>query len=353
MTDLFCPGDRAENAVYECYKIPTLLRIPNASLLLGFVEARRFSCSDAGWIDLMVKASHDNGQSWSEPQLVVSDSAVRSSSKEWHTIGDALPVYDEHTRRIQLVFTRDNEDAFVTQSDNLGASWSRPTNISSVAIPKRGAFCGTGHAAGLQLRGSGRLLVPMYCQGNAVTQKGGGAFALLSDDHGATWWRGSALPGADGNEWVAAPVGRPGSGQLIGSLRSTTSRLQAFSSDGGQSWSAPEHTPSLPEPISGCEGAMIRHPNGRLYYSHPEGHLLRQLMSIKVSDDDGKTWAHHTQIWGPQSGCPAPCVPAASYSSLAVLGESKSSRIGILFMRNNVTMLIFEGRGVTFATFAP
>ena len=43
----------------------------------------------------------------------------------------------------------------------------------------------------------------------------------------------------------------------------------------------------------------------------------------------------------------------ASYSSMTVLGESTDSEIGLLYMRNNVTMLIFEGRGVTFTTFKP
>jgi hypothetical protein len=32
----------------------------------------------------------------------------------------ALPVYDAHTGRIHLVFTRDNTDAFITHSDDAG-----------------------------------------------------------------------------------------------------------------------------------------------------------------------------------------------------------------------------------------
>ena len=38
---------------------------------------------------------------------------------------------------------------------------------------------------------------------------------------------------------------------------------------------------------------------------------------------------------------------------MAVLGEGPESELAILYMRNNVTMVIFEGRGVTFTKFAP
>ena len=51
-----------------------------------------FSCSDAGWIDILQRASSDGGRTWSSPRLVVSDPRLRSNSSEWHTIGDALPV---------------------------------------------------------------------------------------------------------------------------------------------------------------------------------------------------------------------------------------------------------------------
>ena len=191
-TDLYCPGDAVVNSTCvrrhlmhvpcpahppthfppradECYKIPTLLRIPNSTHLLSFIEARRFSCSDAGWIDIVQKTSTDGGRTWGAPQLVVSAPNLVSNASEWHTIGDALPVFDAFTRRIHLIFTRDNEDAFATYSDDRGATWSLPTNLTAVLpIKARGPFCGTGHAAGLQLsQPAGRLLVPMYCQGIA------------------------------------------------------------------------------------------------------------------------------------------------------------------------------------------
>jgi len=339
-TDLWCPGD----AGYECYKIPSLLKVPASSTLLAFIEARKHSCDDEGYVDLLLRRSHDNGQTWGDAQFVWGNS-TDVPHQDWHTIGDALPIHDRATGAIHLVFTSDNKDALYMRSDDLGATWPAvPRNISSDAAAARGPFLGTGHAAGLQLD-NGTLLVPMY---------GGGSnsFVLASSDHGDSWAIRSELDCAP-NEWVMAETAE-GSGRLVGSVRSEGTRLQAFSPDGGRTWTPTQHAPGLPEPVSGCEGAMVLHPNGRLYYSHPDEKLLRQKMNIKVSADGGKSWRQHVSLWGPGAGCDAPCVPAASYSSMVVLDEGNpASDIAILYMRNNVTMFIFEGRGVSYTTFAP
>merc|ERR1719487_2794551 len=128
--NLWCPGD----AGYECYKIPSLLRIPNTTTLLAFIEARKHSCDDEGYIDLLLRRSHDNGKTWLAPQMVYGN----STEEEWHTIGDALPVFDPHDGAVHLVFTRDNTDAFLTRSDDRGATWAAPKNISAWAVAQRG-----------------------------------------------------------------------------------------------------------------------------------------------------------------------------------------------------------------------
>jgi hypothetical protein len=92
---------------------------------------------------------------------------------------------------------------------------------------------------------------------------------------------------------------------------------------------------------------------GKLYYSHPDEAHLRNLFNIKVSSDGGKSWQQHVQLWGPEAGCKKPCIPAASYSSMVALGEAEDSEIAVLYMRNNITMAIFEGRGVSFTSFKP
>lgn len=356
-SELWCPGD----AGYECYKIPTLLRIPNTTELLGFIEARKYSCDDNGYVDLLLRRSHDNGKTWTDPQMVYGN----STEKEWHTIGDALPVYDAFNGKVHLVFTRDNREAWLTHSSDGGETWEAPRNISDVAVRGQGNdFVGTGHDGGLQLK-SGRLLVPMYGGG------GDTSFVLASDDHGATWRILGDVQNKP-NEWAMAFVEEEGGNKLVGSLRVHGQgfinsyvvrhfRAMTWSDDGGETWSQPTTFKDIPEPVSGCEGAMFRHPNGKLYFSHPDDDhawhwplpRLRNIMRIKVSEDGGHSWRNHKTIWGPDAGCDDPCVPAASYSSMVALSDDVDSPIGLVYMRNNVTMIVFEGRGVSFTTFEP
>src|SRR5690606_34423430 len=48
---------------YACYRIPALIRAKDGTLI-AFAEARKNSCSDTGDIDLVMKRSSDNGETW-------------------------------------------------------------------------------------------------------------------------------------------------------------------------------------------------------------------------------------------------------------------------------------------------
>lgn len=90
--DLFCPGDEQ----YGCYKIPTLLRHTNGTLV-AIIEARKFSCDDHGYVDLRLRRSHDDGFTWEKSRLVHG----YSTPSQWTTVGDANVV--EVTKRKKIV----------------------------------------------------------------------------------------------------------------------------------------------------------------------------------------------------------------------------------------------------------
>ena len=73
---------------YNCIKIPVLLQTA-AGTLLAIAEARRHSCSDFAWTDLVVKRSSDGGALWSDMAIIRTESAPGTP----HTvIGNAAPV---------------------------------------------------------------------------------------------------------------------------------------------------------------------------------------------------------------------------------------------------------------------
>jgi len=156
--------------------------------------------------------------------------------------------------------------------------------------------------------------------------------------------RGGSYPG---ETWSLAPGGLTKGGEcqvaelrpglLIATARNDDIGFTeiAYSRDGGLTWGPSEPNRDLPSPIDGVEASLVRHPSGRLYHSAPESFSFRTRMVVKVSHDDGRSWKRHAAVW-PE---------AAGYSALAVLGDGS---LGLLYDRNNRTMVVFEARGVTF-----
>ena len=97
----------------------------------------------------------------------------------------------------------------------------------------------------------------------------------------------------------------------------------SYSSDGGATWSAPVFDAHLGDPV--CQASLIRHPSrpGTLVFSNPnspisKGRGKRLKMTVRISEDDGKTWTRQREVF------PGP----SAYSCLTVLQDG---RIGLLY----------------------
>ena len=122
---------------YHTYRIPSLL-ITGKGTLLAFCEGRKNSSSDSGDIDLLLKRSTDGGKTWGKTQVVWDDEA--------NTCGNPCPVLDARTGTVWLLLTHnlgsDTEErivnetskgtrtVWVTKSDDDGATWARPVEIT-------------------------------------------------------------------------------------------------------------------------------------------------------------------------------------------------------------------------------
>lgn len=251
---------------YFCLKIPYLYRTSKGTLI-AMSEARgkdgRNSCDDWSGTDLVYKRSFDNGQTWSAMGTVWSN----STADETNVVGNAGIVQDTSTGRIWIPLCRNNEEVFITYSDDDGETWSAPVYHPEL-VHDEWEWVGLGPPAGLQLS-TGRMLIPGYhttlYKGDGEVSKG---HTLYSDDSGATWHIGSASFGAPylSNECQAVEL-KNGS-ILINARTLLTHRIQVMSHDGGLTFDAPVQMETLVEPIEGCEGSIVRDPESNmLYYS--------------------------------------------------------------------------------------
>ena len=182
---------RAGDAGYHTYRIPSLLATGKGALL-AFAEARKNSSKDSGDIDVVVKRSENGGRTWS-PQSIVSDGGGSGDI----TIGNPCPVIDHRTRTILLPFSRNNEDVFVTVSQNDGRTWSTPLDITASVKKPGWTWYATGPGVGIQVHGGrykGRLIIPCDHREDVDGRQVKVSHVFFSDDHGKSWALGGSAP---------------------------------------------------------------------------------------------------------------------------------------------------------------
>jgi sialidase-1 len=175
----------------------------------------------------------------------------------------------------------------------------------------------TGPGVGIQLKG-GRLLIP--CDSKSDGGKVRESHVIFSDDGGKSWKVGGVV-GPDCNECQAVELA-DGSVMLnMRSFRGNNRRLVAVSTDGGETFTKPVEDKELVEPV--CQASILRLPGekGGLLFSNPAS-TRREKMTVRLSTDEGKTWAHARELHaGP-----------AAYSCLTVL---PGGEIGCLYERGD------------------
>ena len=300
---------RAGEDGYDTFRIPALLETHKKSLL-AFCEGRRFSRSDSGDIDLVMKRSQDGGRTWSALQLI--------SDMGPNTVGNPCPVQDHRTGHIFLPLTFNpgnvtesqiidrtveaRRRVFLAPSDDDGRSWAPPREITASVRKPEWTWYATGPGVGIETR-SGRLIIP--CNHAVEGSSDFFSHVIFSDDGGRTWLLGgSAEAGTNECQVVELP-----DRTLLLNMRSyhgKNRRAISRSRDGGLTWSPVEWDDALVEPV--CQASLIA--AGKvLYFSNPAS-TQRERMTVRSSFDGGRSWPGQLLLHeGP-----------AAYSSLAPAG---------------------------------
>jgi sialidase-1 len=276
--DIFVSGTDG----YHTFRIPAIV-VSKSGVLLAFCEGRKNNSSDHGDIDIVLKRSADNGETWSEMQIVWNDGT--------NTIGNPCAVVDGDTGCVWLAFTRNNDGVFVTKSKDDGATWMKPVEITSDVKLPDWSWYATGPGHGIQLT-SGRLLVPCDHRIRGLPRPDSLSHVVYSDDHGITWKLGGTLSKKT-NECEAVETV---AGTVYLNMRSKhgkNRRVYAWSKDGGETWSDVEFDDTLLSPQ--CQASIVRFTdqsrNGknRVLFSNPAS-KARTRMTVRISYDECKTW---------------------------------------------------------------
>lgn len=311
---------------YHTYRIPALVVTPKGTVL-AFCEGRKASGRDDGDIDLLLRRSRDGGATWGPLQVVHEEGGTAPI-----TIGNPCPIVAADGT-VHLLFTRNNQRAFYTRSTDDGTSFSAPREIS--AALKSFAFpwgrLGTGPVHGIQTA-SGRLVVPVWL--NDRIKENYRSAAIYSDDGGRTWRAGGLVaPDITGcNECTVAELD---DGRLLLNMRNRQEkcRAEAFSADGGVTWSRPRLVGTLVDPQ--CQGALLalrREGRPLLAFSNAAD-AARKRLTVRLSHDGGKTWPISRLLHaGPSAYSDLAATPGGTVLCLYERGE-KSPYQQIAFAR--------------------
>ena len=300
-----------EEGDYREYRIPGIV-ITEKGTIVCACEGRMNALNDWAPIDALVIASADGGKTFRKTTFGTS---VKQSSGTAETVGNPTLIADGG--KLHLLFCRDYRQMFHTVSEDEGITWSEPVEITKALLcaPYVWNVCAAGPGHGIRMR-SGRLVAPIWLA-NGEEKEGGRVRAhwpsvsgvIVSEDRGETWEIGDLTEGIyDANE---TSVAETSDGQTLLNIRHRGLPMnRVLAQYDGKKRRCVTLGPNsdLPDPM--CYGGMTNLPGGKIAFVNCEseiearflraedfGHdssaanaLSRTNLTVKITDDDGKTW---------------------------------------------------------------
>lgn len=307
-----------------CYRIPSLITADNGDLIAA-IDERVPSCGDLRHnedINIVIKRSENNGKTWSEMETVVDFPDGKSAS-------DPSMILDEQTGNIFLFYNymdhNKEPDVYyfhVIKSSNNGKTWGNPRDITSEITKeewhKDFKFITSG--TGIQTS-SGRLL-------HTIVNHDKGLHLFGSDDHGNNWFL-IDIPIKPANESKIVEL-KNGSYMINSRVKLDKGiRYVHISEDEGKTWET-KAEPQLPDPVNNAAIIRFDFPDNKtkLIFSNTKSSEKRENLTVRISDDNGKTWSDGRTVYSGSS----------AYSDLTVL---QNGEIGILFEADDYSKNLF------------
>jgi Neuraminidase (sialidase) len=223
--------------------------------------------------------SADQGRTWSKATVLQDFPRKSDFDPAFLADGRRTWFFFSAGRHNRYPFVRDQKNevgpgsfnTYYRKSEDSGQTWSAP------AVAHEKVFC---RSNGIRLS-SGELLLPVY----DVAEVAG---VLKSADGGKTWRHiGGITTKAGSDEPTIAELR---SGAILMVLRTGDGYLwTVLSRDKGETWDKPRKTSMVAATTS---HNLFRTRAGRLVLTHNESPPpTRTNLTVRVSDDDGQTWA--------------------------------------------------------------
>ncbi|MEV7607571.1 sialidase family protein [Paenarthrobacter sp. NPDC089322] len=334
---------------YRQYRIPALAVSTHGTVLAAY-DGRPNLDDLPNTIDLLLRRSFDNGETWTDQQVV-------RSGKGLDGYGDPSLLVDTETGRIFMFHASGTHAGFfeavaglepdskvqhadVSFSDDDGGTWQHRRLTSQLKLGNRGItglFAAAGQGIHVHTGPFRGRLVQQYVllvEGSIM------AASAYSDDHGETWTLGELIgTGTDGIGPNENKVACLDDGRLLLHSRATPCRLSAISEDGGHTWSSLIPVPGLPDPSDNGSLARFDGLPGVTSFASPDTakwliatnnqdpHLRRNTV-LSLSPDNGETW-------------PAKLVLCEGSSAYSTATRLPNGNIGVMYERQGYREIVF------------
>lgn len=349
---------------FKSFRIPAIVKASNGDLL-AFAEGRVAGSGDFGDIDIVMKRSQDDGKSWSAIQTVAAYDNLQAGNPA-PVIDNTDPAYPRG--RLFLFYNTGNNhenevrkgkglrEVWYKTSTDQGKTWSEPVNITLMTHrpnqpkvnPKYNfkedwrSYANTpGHAMQFTTgKFKGRIYIAANHSAGDPKPKSTDyqAHGFYSDDHGKTFRISEDISFEGSNEATAAEIS---GGRLLFNSRNqkgdVKARIVAVSSDGGAKWDTTYFDPNLPDPV--CEGSILtigRSKTGNiLAFSNAADTQKRDNLTLRISFDDGKTWAKSYLIDKSTNN-------EEDFTAYSDLVQTGKNSVGVLYERNDYKSISFK-----------
>lgn len=381
-SEVFFPGP--DGLIVPYYRIPALLALDQIGettppVLLAFAEKRFSYTNDAGQVQVVMRRSLDSGLTWGEEHMVCNmgnttcgnPTPVEDKHGHIHLLVSSNPFgkgeteQDEYNR--QLLSSKVERRAWVIHSEDRGATWTYPNEITSSVKKSTWLWYATGPGHGIRLsnqvdpKHNGRLVVG--ADHSEVVKDNGkvcySSHVIYSDDDGETWgvhdpWQftNNVEKGLQCHRSNEASIAESTDGQLIAYSRQLTHEFTKLnkplehtlpaetvhalfgkSVDGGDTWGGQHRNDQLGD-LPTCQGALVTHVDSegrqRILFSHPSKYNEfggREHLRIDVSEDGGETWPREQRIVVHKGNSGYSDMQVLSDGTLALLHEMSAQGI--------------------------